>query len=501
LTLSVTPASEAPRRGPFGRKTPNATLALLAFAMLIVSLDQYIVVVALPEIGHDLGFSDQTLQLVISAYAVASAGFLLLGGRAADLLGRRRILVSGLTLYACGSLVGGLAPAPWLLLVARAVQGLGGALVFPATLSLVNTTFAEGRERNRALAVWGAAGAAGLVIGVLLGGVLTQALGWEAVFFVNVPLATGAVLLAFPLIPADRGRDVQRSFDLPGAFTATLGVTLLVVALVQGPTIGWGSPIILASAAAGLMSLAGLVLIERRSRDPLVPPRLLANRNLGTAVVIAFLFWATFGSVLYFLTLYFQDVRGYDALQTGVGFLLPTTVVVAGSALAGQLATRCGLKRTTVTALAVGALGAVALGLAMAAEGSYTALIPGLIAVSVGDGVVFTTMFIAAASGVSDREQGVASGIASTSTSVGAAVGLAVLVLVANAGTDGLAGEALRSATADGLGTAVLVVAAAIAGTALVALNLRPEPAAVRPECPRLVIAPPTGTQLAREET
>jgi EmrB/QacA subfamily drug resistance transporter len=500
--LSVTPASEAPpRRGLLGRRSPVATLTLLAFAMLIVSLDQYIVVVALPEIGHDLGFSDQTLQLVISAYAVASAGFLLLGGRAADLLGRRRIFVSGLTLYACGSLVGGLAPAPELLLVARAVQGLGGALVFPATLSLVNTTFAEGSERNRALAVWGAAGAAGLVIGVLLGGVLTQALGWEAVFFVNVPLATAAVLLAFPLIPADRRRDVHRSFDLPGAFTATLGITLLVFALVQGPTIGWGSPIIPAGAAAGLISLAGLVLIERRSRDPLVPPRLLANRNLSTAVVIAFLFWATFGSVLYFLTLYFQDVRGYDALQTGVGFLLPTSVVVAGSALAGQLATRFGLKRTTVAALTVGALGAVALGLAMSAEGSYAALIPGLIAVSVGDGVVFTTMFIAAASGVSDREQGVASGIASTSTSVGAAVGLAVLVLVANAGTDGLAGDALRSAIADGLGKAVLVVAAAIAGTALVALNLRPEPAArVRPECPRLVIAPPTGTQLAKEE-
>jgi EmrB/QacA subfamily drug resistance transporter len=496
-------ASEAPpRRSLLGRKTPDATLALLAFAMLIVSLDQYIVVVALPEIGRDLGFSDQTLQVVISAYAVASAGFLLLGGRAADLLGRRRVFVSGLTLYACGSLLGGLAPVPELLLVARAVQGLGGALVFPATLSLVNTTFAEGDARNRALAVWGAAGAAGLVIGVLLGGVLTQALGWEAVFFVNVPLATAAVLLAFPLIPADRGRDVKRSFDLPGAFSATLGVTLLVFALVQGPTIGWGSPVILGGAVAGVISLAGLVLIERRSRDPLVPPSLLANRNLSTAVVIAFLFWATFGSVLYFLTLYFQDVRGYDALQTGVGFLLPTTVVVAGSALAGQLATRFGLKRTTVAALAIGALGAVALGLAMSAEGSYVALIPGLIGVSVGDGVVFTTMFIAAASGVSDREQGVASGIASTSTSVGAAVGLAVLVLVANAGTDGLAGEALRSATADGLGTAVFVVAAAIVGTALVALNLRPGPApSVRPECPRLVIEAPAGTRLVTEET
>jgi energy-coupling factor transporter ATP-binding protein EcfA2 len=207
-----------------GRLTGSqaATLALLAFAMLIVSLDQYIVVVALPEIGRDLGFSEQTLQAVISAYAVTSAGFLLLGGRAADLLGRRRILVCGLGLYAGASLAGGLAPASVFLLIARAAQGLGGALVFPATLSLVNTSFAEGSERNRALAVWGSAGAAGLVLGVLHGGVLTQALGWEAVFFVNVPLAAVTVLLAFRLIPPTANPETNRSFDLPGALSATL---------------------------------------------------------------------------------------------------------------------------------------------------------------------------------------------------------------------------------------------------------------------------------------
>jgi EmrB/QacA subfamily drug resistance transporter len=446
----------------------------LAFAMLIVSLDQYIVVVALPEIGRDLGYSAQTLQLVISAYAVASASFLLLGGRAADLLGRRRVLVSGLALYAGASLGGGLASEPELLIAARAIQGLGGALVFPATLSLVNTTFAEGRERNHAVAVWGGAGAAGLVIGVLLGGVLTQAFGWEAVFLVNVPLVGLAIALAFVLIPADGSREHGRRFDLPGAFTATSGISLLVFALVGGPTLGWDSPAVLAAAAASAVALGAFAVLELRSRDPLVPPRLLANRNLATAVAIAFLFWATFGSVLYFLTLYLQDVRGYDALETGIGFLLPTAVVVAGSALAGRAATRFGLRRTMVAALVVGALGALALGLAMSPDGSYAALIPGLILLSVGDGVVFTTMFIAAGTGVADQEQGVASGVASTSTSVGAAVGLAVLVLVATSGTDGLSGEALRTATADGLSTAVLVVAAAIGGIALVALNLRP---------------------------
>src|SRR5262245_17233055 len=277
-------------RKRLGANQRRATLALLAFAMLIVSLDAYIVVVALPAIGEDLGYSAQTLQSVISAYAVASAGFLLLGGRAADLMGPRRVFVSGLLLYAGASLTGGLASAPAMLLAARAVQGLGGALVFPATLALVNTTFAEGRERNRALAIWGGAGAAGLVVGVLLGGVLTHVLGWEAVFFVNVPLAFTAVALAFTLIAPDRVRETGRSFDLPGALTATLGVTLLVFALVRGPGSGWGSLVIVASAAAAAALLAAFALIERRSRDPLVPPRLLANRNLATATAVAFLF-------------------------------------------------------------------------------------------------------------------------------------------------------------------------------------------------------------------
>jgi EmrB/QacA subfamily drug resistance transporter len=481
-------ASRLERLGGPGKA---AALALLAFAMLVVSLDQYIVVVALPAIARGLDFSAQTLQAVISAYAVASAGFLLLGGRAADLLGRRRVFVAGLVLYAGASLMGGLAPSPTVLLVARAVQGLAGALVFPATLSLVNTTFAEGRERNRAVAIWGGAGAAGLVLGVLLGGLLTSALGWEAVFFVNVPLASAAVLLAFALLPADRKLERGRSFDLPGALSVTLGVTLIVFALVQGPGLGWGSPAVLAAATAGLLGLAGFALIELRSRDPVLPPRLLANRNLATAATIAFLFWGTFGSVLYFLTLYLQDVHGYDPWQTGVAFLIPTAVVVTGSTLAGQVVTRCGLKPTLVGALAIGALGALALGLAMSPTGSYGGLVPGLILISVGDGVVFTAMFIAAGIGVADREQGVASSVASTSTSIGAAVGLALLVLVANSGTEGLAGEALRVATSEGLRSAVLVVAIGIGAIALVALNLQPAPTAPQAAgpCPRVLVS------------
>ena len=467
-------------------KRKSLALALLAFAMLIVSLDQYIVVVALPEIGRDLGYSEQTLQTVISAYAIASAGFLLLGGRASDLLGRRRMLVSGLVLYAGASTVGGLSGQAEMLLVARAVQGLGGALVFPGTLSIINTTFAEGRDRNRALSVWAGAGAAGLVVGVLLGGVLTEAFGWEAVFLINLPMVSLAIIGALLFIDRDGPRDTARSFDLPGALSATAAVTLIVFALVEGPHFGWGSPQILLSAGLGLALLGVFTAIERRSRDPLVPARLLANPHLRTAVAMAALFMATFGSVLYFLSLYFQDVRGYGPLQTGFGFLLPTICVVAGSALGGRLATHFGLRTTLVSALSLGAVGAVAISLAIAPEGTYLGLVPGLIALSSADGIVFTVLFIAAGTGVEDRHQGVASALASTGAGIGAAVGLALLVLIANAGTDGLAGGELRVAMAEGLSDAVLVVSAGIVMTVLVALSSRPraEPKRKVP-CPR----------------
>jgi MFS family permease len=348
MRASCAPSGAGRVAAPAGasrRDRGAARLALLSFAMMIVSLDQYIVVVALPEIGRDLGYSAQTLQAVISAYAIASSGFLLVGGRAADLLGGRRMLVTGLALYGVASAVGGLATGPTLQLAARALQGLAGALVFPSTLAIITTTFAQGRDRNRALSVWGGAGAAGLVIGVLLGGVLTQTFGWPAVFFVNLPLAGAAIVLALVLIGPDRAREGGRRFDLAGALTATAAVTLLVFALVWGPDAGWGLGGILAAATAGLVLVGLFTVIERRSPDPLVPPRLLANPTLVLAVVVAFMFMATFGSLLYFLSIYFQDVWGYDALAIGVGFLLPTAVVVTGSLLAGQVVTRGGTRR------------------------------------------------------------------------------------------------------------------------------------------------------------
>jgi MFS family permease len=460
-----------PATQPCAKNSREAILILLSFAMLLVSLDQYIVVVALPEIARDLGYSAQTLQSVISAYTIASGGFLLFGGRASDLLGRRRVLVVGLCLYLAASLAGGLATNPAQQIVARALQGLGGALVFPSTLAIINVQFSEGAERNRALGVWAGGGAAGLVIGVLLGGALTSFLGWRAVFLINVPLAGAAIIAALWLIETDVRIDRSRAFDLPGAATVTAAISLLVVALVEGPNFGWLSTETTGLLLAGVAFGAAFIVIERRSVDPLLPLGMLRNQWLRLGLLAATLFMATFGALLYFLSLLFQDVFGYDALETGFAFLLPTAVVVTASAMAGRVVTALGLRWTIIGALAIGMCGALAVGFSIDHQASYIALVPGLVAVSIGDGAMFTAMFIAAGMGIPDRQQGVASGIVSTGSGVGAAIGLAVLVLIANAGTGGLAGEELRIAAADGIARTTFAIAAGIVLTLLIVIG------------------------------
>jgi MFS family permease len=458
---------------PSGNDRREAILILLSFAMLIVSLDQYIVVVALPEIARDLEYSPQSLQSVVSAYAIASSGFLLFGGRASDLLGRRRVLVFGLFLYCASSLAGGLATSPAQQVAARAIQGLGGALVFPSTLAIINVRFLEGAERNRALGIWAGAGAAGLVIGVLLGGALTNFFGWRAVFLINVPLAGSALVAAVWLIEADGRIDRSRAFDLPGAVTVTTAISLLVVALVEGPNFGWLSPWTIGLLLAGILFGFAFVAIEKRSADPLLPLGMLRNPWLRLGLLVAALFMATFGALLYFLSILFQGVLGYDALEAGLAFLLPTAVVVAASAFAGRVVTVLGLRSTMIGALTIGTGGALATGFTISPDTSYIALVPGLVAVSIGDGAMFTAMFIAAATGIPDRQQGVASGIVSTGTGIGAAVGLAALVLIANAGTGGLVGEQLRIATASGISHAAYGIAAGIGITLLIVLTFR----------------------------
>ncbi|MFE9749430.1 MFS transporter [Saccharothrix saharensis] len=461
-----------PTAPPQARRLGPALL-LLGFAQLIITVDFNIVYVALPDIGDSLGFSAQTLQWVISAYAVAFGGLLVLGGRAADLLGRRRMFVLALTVYAVASLLGGLAPNTGVMIAARALQGLGGALLFPATLSLVNTMFAEGKERNRALAVWSACGASGLCLGSLLGGLLTDAFGWTSVFYVNVPLAGLAALVAFALIPRDPARERGRTFDLPGAITATLGVTLLVFVLVQGPESGWTSPEVLISLVLSVVLLVAFAVIEGRSRDPLMPLRLFTNRSLSTAMSIALVFGATYSTVPYFLTVFFQTVHGYDALQTGLAFLVPAVLIAVGTQISGRMAGKVDMRVILILGMAIGIVGTAAIAYGMSdSGGSYLAVLPGFALYGIGQGITWTGMWIAAASGVAGGEQGVASAMTSTAMQVGTAVGLAVLVAIANPGAIGF--------TTDTLQSAVYVAAIGIVLGILVSFALRKPRAADR---------------------
>lgn len=465
---------------PFGPKGQSydggvklgAALALLAFAQLIISLDINIVFVALPEIGAGLGFSGQTLQWVVSAYTVFCGGFLLLGGRAADLVGQRRIFIFALWLYALSSLVGGLAWSPEIIIAARAVQGIGGAFLFPATLSLINRLFAEGPERNRALAIWGGAGASGLTLGSLAGGFLTNAFGWPSIFFVNVLLAALAILAAFAIIPRDAKGHEHRSFDLPGALTVTAGATLLVFTLVQGPEYGWVSTSIMTAAVLALVFITAFVLIETKSADPLMPLRLFRNRNLVAGMIITFIYMGTFGALPYFLTVLFQNVHGFSALQAGLAFLVPSVAIAAGTQIGERLATRYSTRGTLIGGMIIGAIGTALMVGGATAQSSYATIIPGLIVSGIGQGIIWTGMWIAAATDVSQDEQGIASGMASTMLNIGNAIGLAILIAIANRHVGANLGTVEQSAIADGVQVAFWLAAAGILASIFAALAL-----------------------------
>ncbi|MGW3454305.1 MFS transporter [Streptomyces albidoflavus] len=451
--MSVTTAGPAAVRRRLG-----LPMVVLAVAQLVISLDHSIVYVALPQIGASLGFVDHDLQWVVSAYVVATGGFLLLGGRAADLLGRRRMFVVATSVYGLASLVGGLAQSPGVLLCVRAAQGLGGALLFPATLALINTTYAEGPSRNRALALWGAAGAGGLCLGSLLGGALVHSYGWPSVFLVNVPVALALAVLGRFLFAVDPVPDRRRRFDVAGSLTATAGLTSLVFLLVYAPAVGWTRPAALIAGTLALLSLFLLVVIEARTPDPLLPVRLLRHRGLAAAAALAALFSATFSSLPYFLTLYFQTVRGYDALATGLCFLLPALVVAAGTQAGAPAVSRFGVRPLLAGGLGAGAAGTLALVPAVSAQSLYGALVPGIVLTSLGQGAVWTALWIAAARGISPGDQGMASGIASTSLQVGGAVGLALLVAAAS----GIGAESSIPVLVDGMRVALLLTSGAL---------------------------------------
>jgi EmrB/QacA subfamily drug resistance transporter len=444
-------------------------LALLSVVQFMVVLDIAIVNVALPSIKVDLGFSQENLQWVISAYALVFGGFLLLGGRAADLLGRRRIFIAGLVVFTLASFLAGMAWSEASLIGARALQGLGAAVISPAALSILSTTFAEGRERNLALGVWGAVGGFGAAAGVLLGGVLTDSLSWEWIFFVNVPIGLVALVLTPFLLNESRDARVK-SFDVPGAVLVTAGLSSFVYAITQAGEDGWLAGRTLGFFAAALSLLAAFVVWERRHPEPLMRLGIFQIRTVAGANVAGFIMGTAMFSMFLMLTLYMQQVLGYSAMKTGVAYLAVAGTAIIWSAVAAQLVTRVGVKPVLVTGMVALTIGLVYF-TQVSVGGSYLGdLLPGFLVIGVGIGFSFVPISIAALAGVQPAEAGLASGLINTSQQIGGALGIAALSTIATTRSDDAvaAGTAVPSALVDGF-TAAFVAGAIVAAIGIVA--------------------------------
>jgi EmrB/QacA subfamily drug resistance transporter len=450
-------------------------LALLALAQFVVVLDASIVNVALPSIGTDLKFAQDDLSWVVNGYTLFFGGFLLLGGRLADLLGRRRMFVAGLILFALASLAGGLATSPGLLIAARAVQGLGAALLSPAALSLVTVIFAEGAERNKAMGVWGAVAGSGGAAGVLLGGILTEYAGWEWVLFVNVPIGLAAAFFALRLLPESRNEG-ERRFDVAGAVTVTAGLSLLVYTLVDANDAGWTSGQTLGLGAIAVALLGGFYIVERASKAPLVPFSIFRKRTITGTNAVALLVAMALFSMFFFISLYMQQVLGYSAIKSGLSYLPLAVGIIVSAGAASGLVTKVGFKPVLVAGLVLTAIGLVWFA-QVDTDGTYLGdiLFPSLLA-AVGLGFAFVSMTIAAVSGIEHEQTGLASGLINTSQQVGGALGLAILASIANSRTDSLmqdaggAASALPDALTQGFQTAFMVGAGfAVLGAILAA--------------------------------
>jgi EmrB/QacA subfamily drug resistance transporter len=454
-------------------------LVLLCSAFFMVILDVSIVNVALPSIQRNLHFSEADLQWVLSAYALTFGGFLLLGGRAADLLGRRRVFMVGVALFTLASLACGLSASEGALIAARAVQGLGAAILSPSALSIISTTFEEGAERNKALGIWGAVGGGGAAVGVLMGGVLTKWLGWEWIFFVNVPVGAAVLLVTRRIVRESRAQVATRQYDAAGAVLITSSLVLLVYALTRADTVGWSSAQTLLVLAASGILLAAFVAVELRSKAPLVPLGIfLRLRTLTGANVVGFLLGGLTFAMFFMLSLYMQRVLGLSPLQAGAGYLAVALTAIASAGVAQALVTRVGVKPTMAVGLALMALGNVWF-TQVSANGSYSVdLLPGFFAIGVGIGFAFVPVSIAALAGVQPVEAGLASGLINTSQQIGGALGVAVFSTVSTTRTSHLtrAGESLPSALTGGFSLAFWVaVGFAVAGLAATLLMIRRE--------------------------
>ena len=452
-------------------------LALLSAVQFMVVLDIAIVNVALPSIQVDLGFSQQNLQWVISAYALVFGGFLLLGGRTADLLGRRRIFILGLVAFTIGSLICGLAWSEGSLIGARAIQGLGAAAISPAALAILMTTFAEGRERNIALGVWGAVGGFGAAAGVLLGGVLTDALSWEWIFFVNIPVGVLALVIAPALLT--ESRDIRvRSFDVPGAVLVTGGLTTLVLGITQGNDWGWSSGRTVGVFALSAALLASFVAWELRADEPLMRFGILRTTTVLGANVAGFILGTALFSMFLMLTLYMQQVLGYSAMKTGIAYLAVAGTSIVWANVAAVLVGKVGVKPLIASGMGILAVGML-LFTQVSVGGSYAAdLLPGFLIIALGMALCFVPISIAALAGVKQAEAGLASGLINTTQQIGGAVGIALLSTIAISRTnDELAsGTPAPQALTDGFQVAFWVGAAiALAGVVAALVLIRNE--------------------------
>ena len=482
-TTSSAPGCSPPGELPRARSAPSTNrwlvLVIACLAQFMVVLDVTIVNVALPSIQHGLHFSLSSLQWVVNGYTLIFGGFLLLGGRAADLLGRKRLFSAGVALFSFASLLNGFAQSPGMLIAGRALQGLGAALVSPAALSIITTTFTSSEDRTKALGVWSGIAAGGGAVGLLLGGVLTDLLSWQWIFFVNVPVGMIALAMTLRFVPESRAETAHRTFDLAGAASVTGGLVLLVYAIVKAQAFGWGSLRTLGLIAAGLALLAVFGAIERRSQAPLVRLSIFRVRTLAVADVAMLLVASGMFSMFFFASLYVQEILGYSPLRAGLAFLPVTAGIGVGAAVAQQLIRRVGVRAVTVGGIALATLGMVLL-TGLPVHGSYAGnLLVGLMPLSIGMGLTFVPITLLGTGNLHNDDAGLASGLFNTAQQVGGALGLAVLSTLAASHTAGLlhggAGTAARfAALVSGYHVAFAGGAIVLgSGAVLVAVGLR----------------------------
>jgi EmrB/QacA subfamily drug resistance transporter len=453
---------------------PWLVLVLVCMAQFMVILDATIVNVALPSIQADLEMSDADLQWIVNAYTLVFGGFLLLGGRAGDLIGRKKVFLAGVVLFSVASLLNGLAPSSEFLILARGLQGLGGALIAPAALSIITTTFEEGPARAKAMSVWAAIAVGGAAAGLLLGGILVDAFSWPWIFFVNVPVGIAVFVAALRYVPESKDARSHKAFDVAGAITVTTGLLLLVYAIVKANEKGWMSLHTLGFGVLALLLLAAFLVIEWRSVEPLVRLSIFRLRTIRAANVAMFFVASGLFAMFFFTTLYMQRVLGYSPLEAGLAFLPFTAGVIVGAGLSQALVARVGARELPLIGMAM-AIAGMLLFTRLQPDGSYVSdLLPGMILASIGMGLTFVPITLIATSGIPDADAGLASGLYNTSQQIGGALGLAILsTLAVNATEDSLADaggqgeEQTAQALVDGyhvayVGSAVLIAVAAV---------------------------------------